>query len=639
MANTMRICSETTARVPDTQVSTRLPGLFSVLGVLALFSSSTAHAFGSCSDSSYLSHFGLVISIAARCEEVSTEATMHTADGTRQIRIVRLVRGAHSPDEETISAVRRAVDDATRATLQLGRFSMDEATILVVDGASPTGGEHFGSHAVRAEAGIDENECYVTLGEADTGGSAREIAPLIAAALFRCIEGKTLRPAQIDTIEGENSKWWYEGSADWFATLAVDSEEFRRDRMGEFDHTSTETPLYHMGEAASIFFDWLGHTRGDLAIIPMLRQMADSDEESAQVMAMTQSVTPAEWLNFAEAYLDGKIVDGQNHEIESEPEEGHEWEWEGTSRIPLVLEPFLLIRHRMKFGCAPWAVFEIPDTPEARRVGYLDSPEAKPGIALSMAIHSVESNRLPWTSGLVHPVHGTKYWFAGMYAGLVPTNVLVVGNAGAECEEEGDEPPENPEGDSEPKACAGYRKIDQCMVGKWQLSGGGPIPWMQSMHIPNVHTDAEYQGQPPSFVLKEDGTSAGDVSTQADTFVTGMSLRGSPGVAHGHGTLDAHDTGTWSVNGGSVYFCENTLDMNSDFHGETRYSNGVVVPMQPKNFAPPSSTTRMSYTCRGDTLHMVMHFPIPRVPDMPFTYTRVASQTNDEHREQNENEH
>lgn len=471
-----------------------LSALALIYAVAAFWSPTAQASFGNCTDPHYLTHFDS--RLAARrdvhCSVAGTPIALVTASGTVHVRIARLADDGYPSESETIATVGNAVGAVVRAARRLSPFSMDDTTILVGDTDSPGAlSENFGTYAATADwtdtHGRD-GECYITLWRVGAHGSPEEAGPVIAHELFHCIEAATLSRAQMATYgapgsDDPNAKWWAEGAADWFSTLALPAPDYVHEFVDRFDKESPDTPLYKMRDAAVVFFDWLGQTQNPEDIIPFLRQMAARPGAEAQREAMSEALSADDWLQFARDYLEKSITDGRGSSIHSEPEEGAEWELGHPMFKRLSLRPFVLTRIPMSFDpCDIWTVSVIPRKSGAVsiRSGWTDS----------------------WHSPPVSLEGSNGHTFAGMNAGnnALKINAIAV-KTEDRCEHEhehkhkhkhehehehehehgtgghnggtnsrttgaGSPPPPT-------KRCPQMRAVDRCLVGRWQLTSGG----------------------------------------------------------------------------------------------------------------------------------------------------------------------
>jgi hypothetical protein len=152
--------------------------------------------------------------------------------------------------------------------------------------------------------------------------------------------------------------------------------------------------------------------------------------------------------------------------------------------------------------------------------------------------------------------------------------------------------------------CAGVRTTDACLIGSWQLVGGGAAEWMRRQGIPIT---ASVSNQTITF--RRDGTYiTGAVQGQAE-----IELR----EGRGEGEIAAQAGGRWSTNGGVLNLC---ADMQALAGRATVHtpSGSRTMPIGP---APPVNSSER-YTCGGDSFHSERD--IPGGPPMPFQYARTG---------------
>lgn len=536
--------------------------------------------FGDCSDGDYLALFDERLQstpFAYDCNE-RLRLTVMTDDGERAIRLIHDASADWAMVPGIVAEAERGLRAAAAALEQIGPFRMDPVTVLLIDGLPPRspGGDGFSDIAAMT-GHTPGGECRIGLWLLSAGGDPAHAAFALAHEFFHCVQLATLTPAQMATARGgtgSGGDWWIEGSAEWFAALAVADPGPLPERVETFNEISADVALYDMAYASVVFFLWLGEERGAAGILPFLRGMADNPSAAAQRAAMASAVSADDWLRFAQAYLDREIRHPHGTGLALEPSEGEDWAWDRTRTETIGLEPFVLKRGWLVFQCGRWGT------------------DARPAAAR----HAVREEGGPW-GGLppqieVEEGEPARFRFAAMAAARERIDLRIEGRVEASCE-----------------PCAGSRAIDRCLVGAWRQTGGGAVEWMRrnmppGLSIPNVNAGEQ------AMVLMEDGTYWTAPFSQELTIL----IEGRDGTTRADGRGVAQASGRWSAEGGRLNLCADS---------EAFSGRAVFTPPSGGRFtmplaAPgPSGPMSYDYTCSAGSLETRLGFS--GIPDPMVT--------------------
>ena len=535
-------------------------------------------SFGDCNDPAYLAHFDPSLTSAHGFLCVESDRLAVTSEaGTTHIRIIQHLVADWATRPGALRAIKNGVAASVRAMGTLGSFRISDVTILLIDGFAPGGGsERFGDIAAGTNFSPGD-ECHIAVWLLGPGATAGYGASMIAHELFHCVQRSSLTDAQMRTTAGGGAAgggtWWIEGSADWFSTAAVPPPSYFQDRVRAFDSDSPTVALNAMSYDAYVFFAWLGGAHGHASVVPFLRAMASSPEPGAQRRAMASALPAAEWLRFAEDYLDRRIHDGQGASINSTPVPGDQWEWRDSRTQNTRLEPFVLARDRLSFHCGRWNVTPRPATSHAART---------------------ESGgtwgEVPANIDTISGGNG-DFRFAGMNATASEVSLQIDGRLAASCAE-----------------CAGTREIDRCLVATWQMSVDGMEQWMREHIHKATVTGVSQVGN--TLTLNSDGTFATGASR------VNVQLQGSGGVS-GQGALNGNASGRWSAANGHLNLCPDESAMSGTI-SVTKGGHTTTIP-HPANEMPPSSR---AYSCAGNSFTLTT--PIGSMGSAVSTYTKTT---------------
>lgn len=555
-----------------------LPLIAFAIGGAMLFANPALADFGDCGDPAYQARFDdRLAGTGFSCEE-RLRLPVSTENGTRHIRLLHDLHAGWAVSSESLQDYERGIRGAVAALAQIGPFRMDDVTVLLIDGFPPReGGDSEGFSDIAGSTGRGDDECLIALHLLAGGTAIAEAAYVIAHEIFHCVQFATLSTSQMSsgsTGTGSGGDWWLEGSADWFAGLAISDKEVLSGRVALFDRLSADTPLYEMAYPAAVFFFWLGGESGPAAIVPFLDQMAGNSAASAQRSAMRRALGADQWLAFAQAYLDQSIRYPDGGSLAATPTDGDTWRWAETRTETITLQPYVLHRGWIGFDCGRWL------------------PRSEPEQG-----HSVRPDGDAWTTlpGRIdtRAVDSSRFRFAGFAAQDGALRVRIAGELEAGC-----------------ASCGGVETLDACLIGTWEQSGGGPIEWMQreleGVEIPRGERRNVVE------VYRTDGTYLkGNLS--ADLALA--TLDGS----EGDGQVNAQTSGRWSARGGSLNLCQDNLAFDGTVtmtspDGQT-LTRSVPVPTAPE-------VVTMGYSCTDSTLETRLSIPSVSTP-METQYRRI----------------
>ncbi len=534
--------------------------------VLALSTSVAPPArasFGECSNPDYLARFDERFrSVEYDCVE-RLRVPVSTADGTRSIRILHDFNADWIVSSGEMREFERGVTLAAAAIPDLGRVHLEDITVLLADDFPPRdGADDFSNIAAWTEM-TNDGECLITVYLVGPASRPEFAASVVAHEIFHCVQTANLTEGQINSPgglgEGGGGNWWLEGSATWFNAYAVPEVGPLRQFINAFDEDSPTVPLNRMAYEALPFWLWLGAETSASNIMNFLHGMAESGDESAQRRAMMAALPQERWLEFAQAYLDGEIRHPHGADLGFSVQEGESWTWSATRTQNVPAEPFQLIRAAVSFECGRWRTGIRPDS--AYRVKPSDGGDWE---ALPTELDTATAP--------------DAYRFVAMNAATSRVTLSISGTKESGCAE-----------------CGGSREINACLVGTWQLTGGGPADWMRAQGIPGNFSTSNQ-----TITLRRDGTYITSAMSGSAEIIVRDNRRG--------GTMGAQAGGRWSVGR------DGTLNMCADMQNFSTTETGG--PPGPGNL-------QMSYTCGGGTMTTIQ--PMPRgAPPMSSSYSRIG---------------
>lgn len=558
---------------------------WAVISIILALSASVAPparaSFGDCSSKAYWALFDERYGDPSFVREFDcverVRIPVATRGSTRHIRIIHDRSADWIADAAAMAEFERGARAAAAAIGRLGGVDLEDVTLFLTDDFPPREGAHTFSNVAASAEFTRDGECHVIVYLIGPAGTRRHSATAVAHEIFHCIQVANLSSAQMRSGSGGlrgGGDWWLEGSATWFAALALPDPGPLPDEVDRFDSSSATTPLNAMAYEASPFFLWLGQNASPAGVMGFLREMASDRSESAQRAAMAAALPQEDWLLFAQDYLDGAIRHPHGTDLSfAEPAQGDAWTWSATQTRTAPLEPFVLHRGVIAFECGRWRTSVDPAPTHGAR-----PQDGGAWNALPAAIDT--------TSG-----SGGNYRLAAINATPSRVTLSVVGTMESGC------------GD-----CAGVRTTDACLVGSWRMTGGGGPEWLRRQGV-----EGNYRTSNETIVFRRDGTYVtGMVGLESD----GRLREG--GSFQGRGQVQAG--GRWSTSAGVLNLCADMQHLSGQTVITTRDGQRVTIPVP----SAPPEPAHPRYSCAGSTLDL--EIPIPGAAPMPSQYTRTGGE-------------
>ena len=543
--------------------------------ILALFfaPAPAGAVFGECSNPDYRARFDEALRpIDYDCIE-RFRTVVSTPSGSRTIRIVHDRDADWLVSSTEMAEFDRGAAAAATAFAMLGARELEDVTILLADDLPPRDEAGRFSDIAAWTDTQNDNECHVIVYLAGPGSYRRYAAWVIAHELFHCVQAANLSPEQINSGSvgvGGGGDWWIEGSASWFAALALPDPGPLRQFVAGFNTDSDTRPLNRLAYEAVVFFLWLGMDASPEGVMSFMDQMASSRDETAQRAAMASALPQDDWLRFATAYIDSDIRHPHGVDLGVAPTQGAIWQWGETRTEEFSLEPFVLRRGVVAFECGRWR--------SSVSQSEMHRARAEEGGAWARLPRNIDT-----MSGT-----GGSYRFVAMNADASAAPLSITGELEAGC-----------------GACAEIVETDSCLFGTWQLTSGGAAEWMRRQGAP-----VQFTTNNESITLRSDGT-----------FLTGAfsgAFEGRmPDGAQVSGQSQARAGGRWSARGGMLNLCPDLQQAQG--RGTARLPGGqrMSVPM----LTGAQALTQMRYSCGDGVMNTEMS--IPGAPPITSGYRRT----------------
>ncbi|WP_368565712.1 DUF6055 domain-containing protein [Pseudoxanthomonas sp. UTMC 1351] len=542
-----------------------------------LLAAGQVHAgFGTCANPTYLQRFDERLR-NYDCV-ASAQYPLATPEGRRRLRIL------HHRDPTvaatSLNQAARGLRAAIAALGRVGRYSIYDVSILLVHDVPPPDEDTLAIANGVARTGEATAECQITLYLGAAGPD--EIAPTVAHEIFHCVQAATYSPGQNKTYqEGRGGTWWIEGSAEWFASLALPDASQYQDQADDFAFAIQRKPLYRHDYESLVFFLWLAQREGPERVMWFLAGMPQNPAQAAQRQALRDAISDSQWMRFALDLADGNIRRPHGPPFRATLALETRWTWDRDRSERLLLPPFTVAARVAEVACGVW------DTQIAPQRMYVSRRPRQRG------------DWAPLPPQIDTSLDGDSHY------------LIVAANAD-------DTTADRRFGVRQASGCAqcgGITEIDACLVGSWRESGGGAAQWLRE-NMPAAARLRLERGAAPTLTLQRDGMYLTSEITAS------LSIQPDGSRTRAEGDVRAQASGRWSAADGRLHLCS---DLQA-FSGEIR----LVAPSQTVRGALPASPPGegfMRYTCRGNSLETIMPIPRPdgagELPPMRTSYTRV----------------
>lgn len=428
----------------------RWPSLLAATALLCLaFAPDPARA-QACALPDYVGEADGRLSGGAACVELD-RFDIDTPDGRKRVRIIRDERMPAS-FTEPVPLVRQGIERAAAAHRSIGAGRIDGELIVLLSGLQPVEDPAGGEDSPWVHGRADSHyvgECLIVMYPANV--AAEELAFSTAHEYFHCIQYATAVEQMTASLAGQPNQWWVEGTAEWFANLAIPGTAHSAGHVAGFDARSPETPITGLAYQNVVLFSWYGAQYGAAAVVGMMAGMPTGGGRNAEDDAAEGLMDEDAWLAFAEAYMDGAIRYPGGGALPSSPRRGERTLWTESEVQTLTAERLVLHRGLLIFTCGDW---QIRPEDEKGRWEVSETPGAWMPLPPDLQ---------------VEPEQEKRFRLAAMGTGDDGFSVTI----------------DAEQRDDEQKCLCSKRSDlladgrDACLVGDWKLISGGANQWLE----------------------------------------------------------------------------------------------------------------------------------------------------------------
>ncbi|MGQ0534020.1 MAG: hypothetical protein ACT4OF_15210 [Caulobacteraceae bacterium] len=314
--------------------------------VWATFAARAAHAVNNCTDAAYVAAF--VPALAGRtCEEVVARVPIPYRGSGAIMRILRMPEvEMDARANATVAMLRRVAARVGAAMDEMGGVEVHDVSILLT-GFTDDPDDPDGALATALwPNSAYPDQCLVAM---YLGDYSREIVDLefaIAHEIFHCIQFRTWN---LDP-DSSNAFWWMEGSAEYFAALAIPDVNGAGSSVADFDELSATQSLLAMDYENVVLFSWVdAHMGGPRGVKHTLDTLSEGRTMASQREVAARAFIADNLRRFAQDYIDGVIPLPNGRAMGSRPRLPTQ---DADRPLQLSGEPFVLTRGQINFAPA-----------------------------------------------------------------------------------------------------------------------------------------------------------------------------------------------------------------------------------------------------------------------------------------------
>ncbi len=357
------------------------------------------------------------------------------------------------------------------------------------------------------------------------------------------------------------SKWWVEGSADFMASTVFPNTATAALIYQKFDLNSESVPLTRMEYETGVFFTWLWSKGPNLVwgLFDALPKGGDAGSEEAQQASLRKSVGEDLFQEFAQDYVDGKIIDPHGKPLGVNPVFTSTIVFNDTGEREFIAQPFTIMRRAIRF----------------ERGQYMTATQAAKTPTYAVRLFEAQGAWGPFPDDISPGCEGDEtFLLASMPVEEGRNQFRLSAINTSPC----------------PKPCmVEADQIQQCLVGRWQVDQGMEMGLM-TIYLTGTMRDMTLGGD-IIITFNKEGTTFVEFSNfffGGTTDSTGMDIKI---LLEAAGT----DQGIWSAAGETLSWCPKVQGVE--------FTSTVTLPGQSpvsQKFQGYMQNAQYEFTCDGD---------------------------------------
>lgn len=244
--------------------------------------SEASHGAAETAIESEVSSGTLVEHDVGRLDALSTAVTVLAPEGATAERAVARIRDVLPTIDSAFDAVSMRHTSPATLTVQL--------TDVPAPGSAASG-------TTAADTSCLYSQCDITVYRETWHDESDYFTFVFAHETAHVAQGLVYRVEDCDTY------WWVEGTAEWFANVAMPGKDHSGYIIGDFERLSHSTSLVKMDYPAMAFFFWAGAEYG----LDYPFSLGRHGDDLADVETVLDLLPPDAWHDFVEVFLDGEL--------------------------------------------------------------------------------------------------------------------------------------------------------------------------------------------------------------------------------------------------------------------------------------------------------------------------------------------
>jgi hypothetical protein len=505
---------------------------------------------------------------AFACEELGREDIV--AGGSSVV--IRAVKDKSTDIQWVDQYVQQALDAAANSisaydayAQQLG-FKFANVTIVALDPGTVKesfGGEAFNGAYADADPWKFQGDCIVrvhipNLAQMD----ADFIRAVMAHEVFHCVQGWSFEKAT--TIDQEAAKWWVEGTAVFFAGFVQDERSNLEKHAQEFANSIGVKPLTQQSYASVPFFAYVW-SEGPDKMASFFAGLSETKSEDAQQDATLAALGEDTLQRFGQALIDGKIALPNGYTFPAPPDQVETTTIDDDQKmIELEVKRFTLVRHALHFVNGTYNAWAGGSPFYKRDQMGGEWSELDPSEQIEP--DNCKDIKMVLTARFITEGFASK--------------TALSASRLKKCLE-----------------CTKMPKVDQCVVGKWQMSNEALLTYLQATNGQNQATNFSGVGGSAFLVFNKDGT--------AQFVAEGLKIGAEVKIAEDNEDMilvnveaNGIDSGEWGTGeGGAMNYCAKETSLA--FNIRVELPTGLVNESEEQGLL---SDSVWSYSCAGNDL-------------------------------------
>jgi hypothetical protein len=132
---------------------------------------------------------------------------------------------------------------------------------------------------------------------------------IVAHEMFHCFQSIRFPAHTWNVVDWGINDWWGESTADYFSNLVYPTVNLEWETAPQFALGSTKVPIFGMSYPNSVFFQHMGNTLGNQAILDLIGSLPPDSLAGQRKVVSAYAGMDDFWHEFGQLFVDGRIPD------------------------------------------------------------------------------------------------------------------------------------------------------------------------------------------------------------------------------------------------------------------------------------------------------------------------------------------